>query len=485
MFMSYYRSATGAIAVETQEESRMLRDLRLELPDDAMIAEFTAPTGALTQVKFVAKENRIIRVKDPILTGDLAAVYAWLGKAPGRVAVIYDAHMLMNNPGTWRTLINNLPMIRSPEGDGNAGLIVFVAPGFDFTHHNPLRGIIPVLQYATPDRESLRAIANRIHALPDGRDGNLVVDALCGLGADVAEQVCAENLVAHKAWHPATLNEARRRVLRRGGLEIWSQVPELGGLGGLKNHIETELLPWVHDETLAIRRILAVGIPGTGKSFFSRWLAHKLGAECARLSFSAMKGSLVGQSEANLRNAFRTIDSMAKESPLVVVMDEIDKVSATGNDSGVSSGIWNETLVWLQESKSLAIVVATANDLSVIDPAMENRFSSRLYFDLPSVAERREVITLHYNRVGMHSLDTVQLLADITDGYSNRELSEAIIPAIARLSNRTPTTAIVNSVVVDATPSSKTQAAQLEKMRKAASSLRRANDPDDGTFEVK
>lgn len=482
MFMSYYRSATGAIAVETQEESRMLRDLRLELPEDATIAEFTAPTGALTQVKFVAKENRIIRVKDPILTGDLAAVYAWLGKAPGRVAVIYDAHMLMNNPGTWRTLINQLPMIRSPEGDGNAGLIVFVAPGFDFTHHNPLRGIIPVLQYATPDRESLRAIADRIHALPDGRDGKLVVDALCGLGADVAEQVCAENLVAHKAWHPATLNEARRRKLREAGLEIWTPVTELAGLGGIQDFVNNEVLPWMDHPTLSIRRILACGVMGSGKSFFARWIASKVGCECVRLSLSRMKGSLVGQSEAALRRALKTIDDMAAEAPLVVVIEEIDTIARDGADGGTSASMFQELLVWTQESRSRCIVIGTLNHLSRLDSALSRRFTSQFYFDVPSRAERLAVSKMYYANFGC-PLDTAELLADITEGYTISEVAESLIPSIARLSNCKPTIAIVNKVVASTTPATKTHADQVAEMRKAASSLRKANSVDD-TFTV-
>lgn len=484
MFTSHFKAGSGVIAVQTREEARLLTELCKELPA-AEIALLNAPAGDLLGIVFDAKVNRVVRKKEPIKKNcNLADAYEWLAAHTSRVLFVQDAHMLLNNPGTWRALSEALPRIRHPEGEGKrASMVIFVAPHFQLSMDNPLAGNIPILTFDTPNRAALRTVAASLRELPEGREGERVVDALCGLPSEIAEQVCAENLVANEGrWNPDTLNEARRRAIRVGGLEIWKPVTELGGLGGLKEHIEDEVLPWIYDDTLAIRRILGAGLPGTGKSYFARWLAHRLGCECARLSVPSLKGGLVGMSEQNLRRALRTVDTMAAESPLVMVIDEIDTIARDGSDGGTSAGMFAEILTWLQESRSKCIVVATLNRLDLLDAALHSRFHSSFFFDLPSVTERRAVAEMHYRRCGC-PLDTVNALADITDGFSNREIAESVIPSIARLSNRNPTHGIVNKVCASFTPASKTQADQLAKMRAAAAPLRKANDTPD-TFEV-
>ena len=72
----------------------------------------------------------------------------------------------------------------------------------------------------------------------------------------------------------------RLAELRRAGLEVWPAVSDLGGLSGLRQTCETEVIPWLRDPQLSLRRVLCAGLPGMGKSFFARWLAGRIGAEC-------------------------------------------------------------------------------------------------------------------------------------------------------------------------------------------------------------
>ena len=72
-----------------------------------------------------------------------------------------------------------------------------------------------------------------------------------------------------------------------------------------------------------------------------------------------------------------------------------------------------------------------------------------------------------------------ECLAGYTDGFSSREIAEQLCPSIARLSNQKPTAEIIARMVKTVTPASKTQAQQLAQMRAAASTLRRANDPEE------
>ena len=218
----------------------------------------------------------------------------------------------------------------------------------------------------------------------------------------------------------------------------------------------------------------------TGKSFFARWLAGKLKCECARLSIPQLKTGIVGGSESNLRMALRTLDALGQHSPIVAVLDEIDTIARDGLDGGTSSGMFAELLTWLQESTSQVVVVATLNRLDKLDAALESRFAMGFFFDLPAIRERKAVAEIHYNRLGCaHAEKAAQHTAEQTEGYSSRELAEHVIPSVARLTGRKPSKEVIESVCRSYTPASRTQAEQLAKLRTAASSLRRANDPEE------
>ena len=263
MILSHYRAGSGAVLVETREEQRLLRELLGELPKGAMVGTMAAPSG---QVKDA-------RTGKAVEDAGLANAYAWASDGPGRVLVVHDWHVLANNPGHWRMLIDRLPGLRSPrsavEGD-SPSLVVFVEQRCgELQHVNPLRGAVPELEFKPPGREAFRGIAERLCPLKAGADAELVVDALCGLAADSHEQAAAECLAARFDGFAEYLRSARCELIREAGLEIWPATARSWGSVGVREFVEAELLPWVHDEQLSVRRILSAGLPGTGKSFFA------------------------------------------------------------------------------------------------------------------------------------------------------------------------------------------------------------------------
>jgi len=476
---SHYAAGSGAVAVETREERRVLREIVEQVPGRAPIATIAAPSGELRD----GRTGRSLNEKG------LAAGYAWVAAGPGRVLVVYDWHTLANAPGSWRALIEALPAIRTPSGgedDDPASLVVFVGPAFDFTPVNPLRGQVPIIGFAPPSREDVAAICDRqaeaagIDVPADLRDR--VTDALCGLSSDAVEQAAAEVLARGDGWCVDSLRAARRQELRSAGLELWEPVAELGGLSGFRAVAEEEVFPWIRDPQLGVRRILCAGVPGVGKSYAARWLAYSLGCDCVRLSIPSLKAGIVGASEGNLRRALRVIDAMAAHAPLVVVLDEVDTIARDGLDGGTSSGMFAELLTWLQESQSQAVLLATLNRLDKLDAALESRFQAQFFVDLPTRAERREVARIHFARVGCEDPEgCARAAAACTDGFSSREIAEKLVLSVARRTSRKPTAAAITAAAQAITPTSRTHADDLSKMRRAASALTRANDPADAT----
>ena len=120
-------------------------------------------------------------------------------------------------------------------------------------------------------------------------------------------------------------------------------------------------------------------------------------------------GSLVGQTEANIRQALQITDAMA---PAVLFLDEIDKalsgVGSSGQtDSGVSARLFGTFLTWLNDHTSDVFVVCTCNDISKLPPEFSRaeRFDGVFFLDLPGAAQKGAIWRLYFD---MFDLDTEQ-----------------------------------------------------------------------------
>jgi SpoVK/Ycf46/Vps4 family AAA+-type ATPase len=139
-----------------------------------------------------------------------------------------------------------------------------------------------------------------------------------------------------------------------------------------------------------------------------------------------------------------------------------------------------ELLTWLQESTSQVLVLATLNHLDKLDAALESRFQGRFFVDLPTHAERLAVAQIHYTRLGCSEpAAAAKHTADYTEGFSSREIAEQLIPSVARRTQRKPDADSIAKLAKEVTPASKSHSEQLQTMRKAASTLRRANNSEE------
>jgi SpoVK/Ycf46/Vps4 family AAA+-type ATPase len=114
-------------------------------------------------------------------------------------------------------------------------------------------------------------------------------------------------------------------------------------------------------------------------------------------------GSLVGQSEGNLRQALRIADAM---SPCILFCDEMEKaLSGVGSqgDSGVSTRLFGNLLTWLSDHESDVFFVGTSNDISKLPPEFTRaeRFDGVFFLDLPNVTERNAIWNLYRSHFGI------------------------------------------------------------------------------------
>jgi ATPase family protein associated with various cellular activities (AAA)/AAA+ lid domain-containing protein len=182
------------------------------------------------------------------------------------------------------------------------------------------------------------------------------------------------------------------------------------------------------------RGVLLVGVQGCGKSLAAKEIARDWGVPLARLDPSRLFDKYIGESERNLRNALETAEALA---PIVLWIDEIEKVFASGGsseaDAGLGRRLFGSFLTWMQERKGAVFVVATANDLTSIPPELlrKGRFDEVFFIDLPDEAARREIFTIHL-RLRQQKPESFDLetLAREAEGFSGAEIEQAVVSAL-------------------------------------------------------
>lgn len=207
---------------------------------------------------------------------------------------------------------------------------------------------------------------------------------------------------------------------------------EVGGLDNLKNWLrkrEALIKTDLSQTTLhPPKGVLLCGVPGCGKSLSAKAIATEWGLPLYRLDMGAVMGMYVGESENNLREALATADRVA---PCILWIDEIEKGLASGaGDNSVTKRLIGQFLFWMQESTSKAFLVATANDVSSLPPELlrKGRFDEVFFVDLPTAAEREEILQMCFRRyTGVEiAPDLLADLVELADGFAGSDLDAAV-----------------------------------------------------------
>jgi len=311
---------------------------------------------------------------------------------------------------------------------------------------------VAVLDFALPSMKELQGVLDnqlsltRGKALTDETREKLVKAAL-GLTKDEAEKVYRKAQVTANKLTEAeveiVLSEKKQLIKRNGILEYIEDDETLASVGGLE-----ELKHWLTQRSNAFterareyglpqpKGMLILGVPGCGKSLIAKTTARLWGLPLLRLDMGRVyDGSTVGKSEANLRAALKTAESI---SPAILFIDELDKAfggagGSSDSDGGTSSRIFGSFLTWMQEKTSPVFVMATANRVERLPSEFlrKGRFDEIFFVDLPTAEERGDIFKIHLmkRRREIDRFDLAQL-ANVCDGFSGAEIEQALIAAM-------------------------------------------------------
>ncbi|MCA9095282.1 MAG: AAA family ATPase [Planctomycetaceae bacterium] len=277
-----------------------------------------------------------------------------------------------------------------------------------------LEKLFVVLDHPLPTRDQLLDIATQLvttpEELPQGIEQTALLDAAAGLTRQEAENAFSLSLIRHGRLLPATLWELKSAWLKQSGLLTLHRGNEsfasLGGLSAVKDFCRRALRRQDQGhEKLHPKGILLLGVPGTGKSALAKALGHETSRPTLILDVGALFGSLVGQTEENIRRALQLAEAMA---PCILFLDEIDKGfrgsgDAASGDSGVGARLFGTFLSWLNDHTSDVFVIATCNNLAALPPefARAERFDGIFFLDLPTSPERQEIWELSLAQYGL------------------------------------------------------------------------------------
>jgi serine/threonine protein kinase/ATP-dependent 26S proteasome regulatory subunit len=474
------RASFPLICVLSHEEDRVLEAVR-------SIAQRLGEERKRPRRLFVWSVSRGLRDDEDKLInretiGDPTAALVHVIENPDdAIYVFLDLHRHYS-PVTTRLIRDAARAVRTTRKS-----VLFLSPSYQVP--DELQKDVALSVFHLPDRQQLEQVlaavetevehaGQRVELSDDDRAA--LLRAASGLTASEAELSLRSAVDREGGLFPSAIRaiaESKTQVIRKTGiLEYYHQPESFRDVGGLSN-----LLSWFKERAPAFantaryaglpspKGVLLVGVPGCGKSLSARALAGAWGVPLLRLDVGRIFGSLVGQSEANLRMAIQTAEAV---SPCILWIDEVEKgfsgVRGQGG-GGVAARVFGSFLAWLQDKRSPVFVVATANDLTgiPIEFLRQGRFDDIFFVGLPGANEREAILKIHLAKRNRDS-DQFDLgsLVEATDGFSGAEIEQAIVSGLFRAfeAERELETADIVAASSETYPLSRSRAREISQL---------------------
>lgn len=342
---------------------------------------------------------------------------------PDSILFFYMAHRYIEGPGSDGTIQALWNLRDEYKKDGRT--VILLGPAFSlpadiandilpleesYPEEEEIKKIV-LTQYDNTRKTSEGELTTENYPDPDSEQMDKTVDALRGLAAYPIEQTTAMALRKSGIDQEDLIRRKKAQIGNVDGLSVHEGAATFDNAGGLDTVKElfTDLfngptrprvLVWIDEiekllagaqgDTSGVSQdqlatiltlmeinewggLLAVGHPGTGKSLIARTAAKTFDTLCIRFDTGATKGSLVGESEKKIRQAFKTLYAIGQER---------------------------------------VFIVGTCNALGSITPALQRRFGTPWYFEIPTREEQDAIWPISLAKYG---LDPDQTKPDYTE----------------------------------------------------------------------
>ncbi len=358
--------------------------------------------------------------------------------------VVLDAHRVLGDAAAVRRLRDLLPVLGR-----RRQTVLLMGPAL--TLPVELEREAARLELPLPRTAELESLFRRVAATPgepahcegalDEEALGAAVRAALGLtGAEalrVLRKACTLAGGLNAAAASWIVREKRAALHRTPALhfhEVDAGLSAVGGLGELKRWLRERRRAFDEDARRfglpAPRGLLLLGVQGCGKSLSAKAVAREWQFPLLRLDLSSAFGDPARGPELVVREAVAVAESLA---PAVLWIDEIEKGFAASAQEPGARRVFGGFLTWLAEKRAPVFVVATANDVGDLPPELlrRGRFDELFFVDLPSPAERSEILAIHLRKRGR---DPQQFLLDELAAQAERlsgaELEQVVAAAL-------------------------------------------------------
>lgn len=178
--------------------------------------------------------------------------------------------------------------------------------------------------------------------------------------------------------------------------------------------------------------VMIYGPPGTGKTLMARAIAGEAKANFIAVSGADFDERYVGVGAARVKELFKLA---RKYKPCIVFIDEIDALAPQRSGNSDSAGKDQTINQFLSEMDNIQdhlnegiIFIGATNRLDIIDKALlrPGRFDRKVFFRLPTIEERAEILQVHLKNVKVAKDVNVQTLAKTTMGFSGADLANLV-----------------------------------------------------------
>lgn len=413
---SYINSGIQAIGINTTEEKRCLDDLNVVAKDLNLILITWDAIRGFSHMKAGG-------TKDPQEALELVIKKEFTSNECNDAIVVFlDFHVFFNNADICRTF-RNIRADNKFNSEDQMRPVVFLSN--DLKLPKNIVSEISLVDYSLPDETYMVKVLNYVKECIELQEADAdqlleesVVKALAGLTSDDAENVLSMSISLAGGFKPAMLSiikDEKAKVLKRGGILTYvpeAQIAEASDVGGYDDYLDylTKRAVAYTNKAQAAglrppRGVVLLGPPGTGKTVVMMATAKLLGLPLFLFDMSAVYGSLVGESEARMREA---LDQATSLNGAVIGFDECEKgirgaVGSVG-DSGTSSRVFSLLLDWLSRKKSVrTFAICTMNRTEGVPPEFlrKGRFDEIFYTDLPTDSVRKDIFRIHLRKRGI------------------------------------------------------------------------------------
>lgn len=219
--------------------------------------------------------------------------------------------------------------------------------------------------------------------------------------------------------------------------EITTRFADVAGLNEPKQEVR-DIINFLQDPenfgrlgAKAPKGVLLYGEPGTGKTLLARAIAGESNVAFIAVAGSEFDEEFVGVGAARVRELFEVARANA---PCIIFIDEIDALAHKrhAQDPAWSAQTVNQLLTEMDgldiNRNAGIVVIGASNRMNAMDPAIlrPGRLDRHIKLDIPTLAEREEVLNIYLKKVRVNSTVKVEKLAKMTPGFSSAELANLV-----------------------------------------------------------